>query len=817
MTANVMLCHMCFISRVDIIFSKWKTSPLFLHVFRILFIVGFLFLSHIASITAQNKFMISGSVSDVDKQPIVMATVAIENTTKGTYTDNAGKYMLELPKGKYMLSISSIGFKTIKKEFYLASNQKLNFTLEENAVNLKTVEVYAKTKTQQIKEGAFTTNALDIKPIANSVYNISTMVNRTTGVKIREEGGIGSDFELSINGMSGNSIRYFIDGIPLSTKGSDINLSNIPVNIIDRIEIYKGVVPASLGADALGGAINIITKQNNKNYLDISYGIGSFNTHQFDLNAQYSDKKTGIIIRPTIGFNYSKNNYTMKDIELWDETTNKYINVNRKRFHDNYKSVLSQIEAGVINRTWTDAFFVSGSYSTIDKQLQTGNIQSIVYGKAKRESDAWNITARYSKRNFIVNKLNLNTSVSQTWDYSLTIDTAYRKYKWDGTYIESNRNEITGRGKSMRHYKRPLTIARANLDYALTNHHSLNLNYMLNRTGNKRYDDVDTDFEPSNDVLTKHILGLSYNQVFFDGRLYNTFFIKDYINRLRIEQHDISWITGSGSDIKKTTKNYIGYGAGSKYSFWEVFSIKASLEHSVRLPLARELLGNGTTVYANVNIKPENSNNYNLGAFGTIHFDSGHQLYYETNAFYRNVKDYIHLVISQAEGMSQYDNVANVDVKGIEGEIQYSYNNVFHLIANCHYQDARSKTKYYADGSPMITYNNKIPNRPWLFSNLELSYAKHNLFAKNSTFNVRYNFDYVHWFYLTWEGYGTLKSKSRIPAQYSQDITISQSFKKEKYNISVSCNNIFDRKIYDNYMLQKPGRTFFCKFRLFIN
>ena len=100
MTANVMLCHMYFISRVDIIFSKWKTSPLFLHVFRILFIVGFLFLSHIASITAQNKFMISGSVTDVIKQPIVMATVAIENTTKGTYTDNAGKYMLELQKGK---------------------------------------------------------------------------------------------------------------------------------------------------------------------------------------------------------------------------------------------------------------------------------------------------------------------------------------------------------------------------------------------------------------------------------------------------------------------------------------------------------------------------------------------------------------------------------------------------------------------------------------------------------------------------------------------------------------------------------------------
>lgn len=86
-------------------------------------------------------------------------------------------------------------------------------------------------------------------------------MNRTTGIKVREEGGVGSDFDLSINGMSGNSVRYFLDGMPLDTKGSGVSLANLPINIIDRIEIYKGVVPASLGTDALGGAINIITKQ----------------------------------------------------------------------------------------------------------------------------------------------------------------------------------------------------------------------------------------------------------------------------------------------------------------------------------------------------------------------------------------------------------------------------------------------------------------------------------------------------------------------------------------------------------------------------
>ena len=79
----------------------------------------------------------------------------------------------------------------------------------------------------------------------------------------------------------------------------------------------------------------------------------------------------------------------------------------------------------------------------------------------------------------------------------------------------------------MRHYKRPLTIARANLDYQLNEHHNFNLNYHLSRTGNDRYDDLDDTFEASKDIVTKHILGFSYNQSLLNGKMENVFFIKD--------------------------------------------------------------------------------------------------------------------------------------------------------------------------------------------------------------------------------------------------------------------------------------------------
>ena len=587
-------------------------------------------------------------------------------------------------------------------------------------------------------------------------------------------------------------------------------------HIIDRIEIYKGVVPAYLGADALGGAINIVTKEEKHNYLDFSYGYGSFNTHKADFNAQYVTKN-GLVFKPTLGVNYSDNNYKVKNVEVWSEEQDKYVNESRRRFHDDYFSLLGQLEVGVTNKKWADDFFVSASYSKVDKELQTGSIQTIVYGEAERQSDSKSISATYRKKNFIVDRLRFNALLSYTWDHSRTIDTAFRKYDWNRNYIETTRNEILGDSKSIRNYKRPRAVARANFDYAINNNHSFNLNYLLNRLGNERYDEVDKSFGKSNDVLANHIFGLSYNQNLFNGKLSNLFFVKDYINYLMVTQRDDYWITGSDKVDKSATKSYWGYGAAIRYAIMEELALKVSYEHSVRLPLGGELLGNGTTVLANLTLKPESSQNYNVGLFGTAKMTDKHLFNYEANAFIRDASDYIRAVLSERDGLTQYENVSSVRVKGLEGELSYNYSDLLRLMFNCSYQDARDMNRYKDDGKPSITYKNKLPNRPWLFSNAELNLYFRNLIHEHDKLMIGYHYQYVHWFYLTWEAYGSLAGKSKIPTQHQQNAVVSYSWKNERYNISLECNNLFDKELYDNFMLQKPGRAFFLKFRLFIN
>lgn len=782
-------------------------------------IILFFLLSVVANVAvAQSKRTLTGTVKSQEGEPLAAATITI-NEFKNIWaeSDIDGEFKLHLVPGDYTLTISLVGYQQLTEKVSINENSRIEIILAEQAERIDAVTVTGKSKAQLIKESAFAASAFNIKPIVSSVHNINNVLGRTTGIKIREEGGVGSNFELSINGMSGNSVRYFLDGVPLDSKGSGVTLANLPVNIIERVEIYKGVIPASLGADALGGAINIITNGAKKNFFDISYGYGSFGTHKSELYAQVIAPKTGIIIKPVVSASYSKNNYVMHDVEVPNEDRTRFITGDFERFHDDYLSLYGELEAGVSGKKWADAFFIGGSFSKIDKELQTGSVQDKVYGMAQRNTESAGISVRYSKTDLFTEGFDLNVSASYTWDHSQTIDTTYRKYYWDGRYIEGSRNEITGRARSWRHYKRPLFIARTNLNYAIADGHSLNLNYLLNRSGNNQYDQVDETYEPSDDVVARHIVGLSYNQSLFDSKMENIFFIKDYINHLEVGQTELGSITGSQKFNGSATKSYMGYGVGLKYTFAEPAVVKLSYEHSVRLPLSRELLGNGSTVYPNLTLSPENSENFNLGLFGNWQATTESHFYYEANGFVRLVDDYIQAKVSEKEGMMQYENVPAVHIKGIEGELTYTWNNKLQLKGNFSYQDSRDQRKYKDDGKLSATYRNRTPNKPWVFWNAEASYSFDDLITKDSKLKLFYSYQWVHWFYLTWEAYGSNATKARIPTQSISNISALYEWCGGKYNIFLECNNLFDAMAYDNYKLQKPGRSFFVKFRLFID
>ena len=764
------------------------------------------------------KCLLSGRVLDEGGNLLKGASVLIDKLPKAIVTDRNGYYSVNLSKGAYQIIVELKSYIYLVKEVHLDKDTQLDFTMIKEPELLEQSVVSAKSNSQKLREGSFAVNAIEIKALSNSNVSLSEVVGRASGVNMRESGGVGSDFDLSINGLSGNSIQYFIDGVPLNTKGGSVNLSNIPTNIVDRIEIYKGVVPAHLGSDALGGAINIITKKSFQNYLDASITYGSFNTSKINVTGQYVLPCSEWYFKPIVSVDYAKNNYLMRGVEIWDKEEGSYVLKDFSRFHDDYFNAFSQFETGVKNKKWADLFSISATYSNLKKDIQTGSVQTKVYGDAKKEQQSAGVAAQYLKDDLIVKGLSANIFASHTWDHSRTIDTTFRRYSWDGTFQNSAGSEIRGRVKTLRNLYRPLTIARANLAYNINNWQDISLNYIMHHVGNKQNDEYDNTYVDSNDKLSKHIIGLNYAQNLLDERLVNNFFIKDYLSVMKVEQTELDWITGSDELIngRKITNN-LGFGLASKFTIKELFSIKASYENTYRLPTTRELLGNGVTLYPNFSLRPESSDNINLTLFGSLE-DNKHYIFYEVNGFYRYVKDYIRLVVEATEdGTMQYENVSNVQVLGAEVELKYSYNRALDLNLSASYQDARSKTQFYPNGQPHITYNNKIPNKPWLFGAFDASYTFRDIFGIEDALKFNYRFAYVHWFYLTWESYGSVESKAIIPSQYQHDLELSYSFKDSRYNLSFECNNLLNSLQYDNYKLQKPGRAFFIKFRYFIN
>ena len=182
--------------------------------------------------------------------------------------------------------------------------------LEEDVSELDNVFIVAKNEAQLLREQAFEVDVFETKNIKNTSVDVNAVLNTVPGVVVRESGGLGAPFSFTLNGFSGNQVRFFLDGIPQDNLGTALTFNNFPATLIDRVEVYKGVVPIYLGADALGGAINVVTSQNKKSFLDVSYDTGSFNTHRATLNGGYYGKK-GFVTRIISFFNYSDNDYTI--------------------------------------------------------------------------------------------------------------------------------------------------------------------------------------------------------------------------------------------------------------------------------------------------------------------------------------------------------------------------------------------------------------------------------------------------------------------------------------------------------------------------
>jgi hypothetical protein len=109
------------------------------------------------------------------------------------------------------------------------------------------------------------------------------------------------------------------------------------------------------------------------------------------------------------------------------------------------------------------------------------------------------------------------------------------------------------------------------------------------------------------------------------------------------------------------------------------------------------------------------------------------------------------------------------------------------------------------------SYNSRIPNEPYLFSNLRSGFT---FFTDNyQKFTAHWSSHYVEQYFLYSESSGYKDENRQIPEQLTHDIDIAYSKDHEQFNIGFTASNISDETVFDNYNIQKPGRAYYLKFR----
>jgi vitamin B12 transporter len=661
---------------------------------------------------------------------------------------------------------------------------------------------------RQLEQSAQAVHVLETEQAQRQSADLGEVLARSEGVGVRRSGGLGSTARFSLNGLTDDQIRFFLDGLPLALSGYPFGIANVPVNLIERVEIYRGVVPVRFGADALGGAVNLVSDESVRGtHGSASYQSGSFGTQRLTLGARHLDEPSGLFLRVGAFADGADNDYPI-DVEVPDER-GRLSAARVRRYHDAYRALGANLEAGVVERPWAKRLLLRTFATDYDKELQHNLVMTVPYGEVEYGETSVGAVLAYEQA--LARQLELDLRLGYTYGRLAFKDTGACVYSWFGQCVRQRAQpgEIQTPPRDQLIWDHT-AFGRLNLGFLLHPQHVLRLGIspsFTTRNGDERRQADPTARDPltaRRDLLT-WVNGVEYQLDALDERLENIAFVKQYMQLARSEEP----VPGGLLRDRNRNTHRLGLGEALRYRLLEGFYAKASYEYATRLPTPDEVFGDAVLIIDNLELSPEVSHNLNLGASLDTGTGRSGNWQAQLSLFLRDADKLI--VLLGNDRVFSYQNVYSARSEGVEAAVSWTApGGLLELDGNATYQSFRNTS---AAGTFGDFEGDRIPNRPYFFANGSARLSQKAIAAARDELSLSYDVRYVHEFYRGWESVGLKEFKQVIDAQITHGAALSYLIRGDELSLSFSgeISNLSDAKVFDDFGVQRPGRATYFK------
>jgi vitamin B12 transporter len=746
-------------------------------------------------------------LGDVD-EPLPGAVVVVTGggVARTVIADSDGAFRIaELAPGRYQIALADAGFGAAPVTATVGDGE----TTVVLAIGVETVVIEERFlgRADRLRESAEAVAVVETTAARRESADLGELLARSEGVGVRRSGGLGSATRLSLAGFSDERVRVFLDGVPLALTGHPMGIGNVPVNVVDQVEVYRGVVPVRFGADALGGAINLASAEMPLPGTggDVSYQVGSFGTHRLSAGVRHRDQRDGIVARASGFFDRATNDYPMT-VDAIDES-GRPTAVRARRLADGYRAWGGFAEAGVVGRPWAEHLLVRAYVGQHDKDVPHNLMMTVPYGDVVTARRSGGVQLRYA----VAPTARLHASALAGYGYLGTtfVDRGQCRYDWLGAcvFMLPQPGEIAGLAIDQSLHQHA-GYARADLGWTLAPGHVVRAALAPTaavRSGRDRAT-LPGDHDPLSGerFLTSAVAGVEYHAEALGDRLANIAFAKGYLQVVRADER---LANGNLRDVAVTTRR-VGAGDSARLRLADGVQAKLSYEYATRLPSIDETFGDGALVVENLHLAPERSHNLNAGvearratAVGTLRLDA--------TGFARIASDLV--VQLPSASYSQFVNVASARILGVGAEARWALpRDVLALAAGVTWQDARNTS---TTGDFAAQEGDRIANQPSLLATASARLAWPDLVRRGDTATIALVSRYVESFYKGWESLGRDDDKLVIPDQLVHSVVVGYRVEAGGRAVSTTLEvqNLTDETTFDFYGVQRPGRAAFAK------